>query len=347
LTAGLNYTCASLSDGAIYCWGANDMGQLGNGSANTSPPSSSKTTQVVGLTGGTGVAAGYVHTCAVVSDGTARCWGMNDKGQLGDGTRTSSFQPVVVAGLTNVVQISAGAQHSCALLVDGSARCWGYNYQGQLGNGSTTDSPIPTPVSSQSKFTAIAAGNIHTCAIVADPGHDVVCWGDNMYGQLGAGQKGARGSLQPIPIVGVSNVRSLAAGDVATCAVLFDGSALCWGGDLTPNAPPYAVILPVGVASLASRYRNGCVIMSDRSAACWGYDDTGQLGNGTKMNSSTTTPVVVTGLSDVTAIATGSNHSCASTRNGSLYCWGLNTSGQAGGGSATALLTPAPVAGLP
>jgi hypothetical protein len=167
-----------------------------------------------------------------------------------------------------------------------------------------------------------------------------------MYGQLGAGQKGARGSLQPIPIVGVSNVRSLAAG-VATCAVLFDGSALCWGGDLTPNAPPYAVILPVGVASLASRYRNGCVIMSDRSAACWGYDDTGQLGNGTKMNSSTTTPVVVTGLSDVTAIATGSNHSCASTRNGSLYCWGLNTSGQAGGGSATALLTPAPVAGLP
>ncbi len=326
MTAGLNYTCALLSDGAIYCWGDNDMGQLGNGSGTSSPPSSAKPTQVVGLTGGTGVAAGYVHTCAVVSDGTARCWGMNDKGQLGNGTTTSSFQPVVVAGLTNVVQISAGAQHSCALLVDGSVRCWGYNLQGQLGNGSTADSGIPTPVLSQSKFTALVAGNIHTCAIVADPAHDVVCWGDNMYGQLGAGQKGARGSQQPIPIVGVSNVRSLAAGDTHTCAVLLDSSALCWGDGPAPS-PAYTLILPLGVVSLASRVRNGCVIMSDGSAACWGYDDVGQLGNGTRMNSSTTSPVVVTGLSEVTAIATGSSHSCAATRSRSLYCWGSNASG--------------------
>lgn len=347
LTAGLNYTCALLSDGTIDCWGANDMAQLGNGSLTSSPPGSPKPTQVVGLTGGTGVAAGYVHTCAVVSDGTARCWGMNDKGQLGNGTTTSSAQPAIVAGLANVVQISAGAQHSCALLVDGSARCWGYNYQGQLGNGSTADSPIPTPVLSQSKFTAIAAGNIHTCAIVADPGHDVVCWGDNMYGQLGAGQKGARGSLQPIPIVGVSNVRSLAAGDTHTCAVLLDSSALCWGGDLSPSAPAYTLILPLGVVSLASRYGNGCVAMSDGSAACWGYDDMGQLGNGTKMNNSTMSPVVVTGLSEVSAIATGTSHSCASTRNGSLYCWGSNTDGQVGGGSAAPSLAPSRVAGLP
>src|SRR5207245_1260929 len=101
-----------------------------------------------------------------------------------------------------------------------------------------------------------------------------------------------------------------------------DSSALCWGGDLSPSAPAYTVILPVGVVSLASRYTNGCVSMSDGSAACWGYNDVGQLGNGTRMNSSTTSPVVVTGLSEVTAIATGSSHSCAATRSRSLYCWG-------------------------
>ena len=344
LAAGRDYTCALLSDATIDCWGANDMGQLGNGS--TSASGSPKPTQVVGLTGATGVAAGYVHTCAVVSDGTARCWGANDKGQLGDGTTTASLKPVVVAGLTNVVQVTAGAQHSCALLADGSARCWGYNYQAQLGNGSTTDSPMPVPVSSATKLTAIAAGNIHTCALVADPGHDVVCWGDNMYAQLGAGQVGKRSSPIPITIAGVSNVRSLAAGDVHTCAVLFDSSALCWGD--APGTPtPYTTILPLGVVSLSSRYRNGCVIMSDGSAACWGANDVGELGNGTKTNTSTTSPVPVTGLAGVTAIATGTSHSCASTRDGSLYCWGSNTYGQAGGSSATPSLTPSRVAGLP
>ncbi len=303
--------------------------------------------RVVGLTGATEVAAGFVHTCAVVSDGTARCWGANDKGQLGDGTTTASVQPVVVAGLANVVQISAGAQHSCALLGDGSARCWGYNLQGQLGNGSTTDSRMPSPVSSQGRFAALAAGNIHTCAIVDDPAHDVVCWGDNMYGQLGAGQAGTRGSPQPISVVGISNVRSLAAGDVHTCAVLFDGSALCWGDNIGASTSSYTVILSSGVVSLSSRYRNGCVILSDGSAACWGVDDMGQLGNGTKTAGSTTTPVVVTGLLDVTAIAIGSNHSCASTKDGSLYCWGSNADGQVGGGSATPSLTPSRVAGFP
>ena len=100
--------------------------------------------QVVGITGAVAVTAGWRHTCALLADGTLRCWGDNETGQLGDGSSTSSSIAVQVAGITEAVAVTAGWwHHSCALLRDGAVRCWGVNEWGQFGNGTTTGSSTP------------------------------------------------------------------------------------------------------------------------------------------------------------------------------------------------------------
>ena len=132
-------------------------------------------------------AAGVLHTCALLSNGTVQCWGSNGRGQLGDGTTTQSTTPVTVSGITNATAIAAGAGHSCAVLATGTVQCWGWNSYGQLGNGTTTDSPTPTPVtvSGITNATAISAGGIYTCAMLASG--TVQCWGFKGSGQLGDG----------------------------------------------------------------------------------------------------------------------------------------------------------------
>jgi alpha-tubulin suppressor-like RCC1 family protein len=176
----------------------------------------------------TAIAAGEFHTCALLDDGTARCWGDNFFGQLGDGTTTiSRTTPVTVSGLSNVTAIAAGWGHTCAVLNDGTARCWGDNFFGQLGDGTTTISrTTPVTVSGLSNVTAIAAGLYHTCALLTDK--TVRCWGSNRYGQLGDGTRGvSRTTLEAVS--GLSNVTAIAAGGSHTCAQLGNETARCWG----------------------------------------------------------------------------------------------------------------------
>ncbi|MDD3645814.1 MAG: prepilin-type N-terminal cleavage/methylation domain-containing protein [Candidatus Gracilibacteria bacterium] len=137
------HLCVLMNDNTVKCSGDNASGQLGD---NNSPTDSSIPVSVSGLTGVKKIGAGYYFSCALLNDGTVKCWGDNDSGQLGDGTTASSSTPVDVSGLTGVSDISVGGGYVCAELNDGTAKCWGENRYGQLGDGTINESHVPVSV---------------------------------------------------------------------------------------------------------------------------------------------------------------------------------------------------------
>jgi len=199
IAAGVNHTCALHASGSVSCWGGNTFGELGDA---TTVAVRSRAVTAASLPDATALAAGPAanHTCALRADGSVRCWGRNDDGQLGDGTVVDRNFPVP-AGVTGVVALAAGARHACAVNASSLALCWGANTQGQLGNGTKTtpDPPAPVlvlfsvvPIPNQPPviipFTGgvgLAAGSQHTCARLVTG--QVGCWGDNGEGQIGDG----------------------------------------------------------------------------------------------------------------------------------------------------------------
>jgi alpha-tubulin suppressor-like RCC1 family protein len=150
VSLGSLHSCALTSGGGVKCWGYNAFGQLGATSSNTclGEPCSTTAIDVTGLTSGvSGIGAGTTHSCAVTATGSAKCWGSNTNGQLGDSTNDPSGTPVDVSALTGAAQVSAGGSHTCAAKANAEARCWGHNGYGQLGDGSTDSSNVPVAVS--------------------------------------------------------------------------------------------------------------------------------------------------------------------------------------------------------
>lgn len=183
VSAGGGHVCAVLTDGTARCWGSNGDGQLGTGSRSTLPSSSPRT--VSGLSNATRIAAAGLSSCAALDDGTARCWGSNLYGQLGDGSASDQWSPSRVADLSTVADIVPAGTHGCALLDDTTVRCWGDNRYGEVGDGMTYRRSTPTAVLDLTGVAAVAVGGGHTCALLHDG--TVRCWGANNAGQLGDG----------------------------------------------------------------------------------------------------------------------------------------------------------------
>src|SRR5438876_2882229 len=204
-----------------------------------------------GVSAATAIEAGSFHTCARLDDGTVRCWGLNDSGQLGDGTTTNALTPVAVAGVAGAAAVSGGGFHTCARFSDGTLECWGRNGSGQLGDPATTtfSSPTPVRVTGITGAASMTAGGFHTCALLGDG--SVRCWGQNDYGQLGNGtgdpvpDNPTTFNPTPVTVSGITTAVAISAGGWHTCALLRDGTVQCWRhnmygqlGDGSTTAPP-------------------------------------------------------------------------------------------------------------
>jgi alpha-tubulin suppressor-like RCC1 family protein len=230
VSSGANYTCGVLSDQTVRCWGRNEYGQLGNADAGTGAFLAPQV--VAGLGEVREIAVGSTSACAILANGTGRCWGDNSSGQLGTGAVGGVWDtPQPVVNLSNVVSISAGFHHYCALKADGTVSCWGRNYEGQVEDGGGADISAPTVVSGFAESPkALVSGTYHNCVLTASG--NVYCWGGNSYGETGVADGDAGKIATPAIVSSLSDIRALFHGiGNHACAIRSDGSLVCWGWD--------------------------------------------------------------------------------------------------------------------
>lgn len=368
LSAGSMHTCAALRNGNGACWGRADHGELGktlpeNEGSTPSPQPLSILPKIVA------VGAGTYGSCAVLEDKTVSCWGDNRSDQLGLGLACSAgdsqcvFEPKPVPGLSDIVAVVANKpayayasadmvlEHvACALDASGLVRCWGAPTASALGRGSSlVAATTPDVVVDFQGFmlrdvVQISAGGQRVCAL--DVAGSVWCWGlADSFGQPGGA--GATRIELPLPAKAVS------AGVGHACAVLKDGHVACWGrningecgvsstgnetccsgsdGGCFADCRPKPVLVQnvVGAVGVAAGGYHSCAWLANGKGVCWGSNQALQLGNENRTLEAA--PVALSAISDsIAEIVAGSEHSCLSTVEGAVFCWGGTSYGQAG-----------------
>ncbi|MGB0730354.1 MAG: RCC1 domain-containing protein, partial [Ilumatobacteraceae bacterium] len=348
LSAGSFHTCVILDDGATKCWGYNAFGQLGQGDfigrGSYSDSQSMQQLSVIDLGAGltaTNVFAGELHACALLSDGTLKCWGRNESGELGlgdndyrgdgEGEMGDNLPAVNLGSIDEVVSFSGGRVFSCAIVDTGfflgyqRVKCWGYGDNGELGQGDrvsrgddANEMGDDLDLVALGSYTiggftyqhspgAIATGRHHACVIFDDnnaPG-SVKCWGGNSDGRLGLGDTVARG----------------------------DGP-----GEMGDNLPEVDLGSGRTAVAIEAGSRHTCTVLDNGSVKCWGHNYRGQLGLGDTDERGDDAgemgddlPVVDLGSGQTAvAVSAGTTHTCAILDGGSVKCWGANSSGQLG-----------------
>ncbi len=337
-------------------WGYGGDGALGTGSTSNELAPAQVTAGANAVnTWGTNwysMDGGWDQTCGVGTDQRAYCWGLNDYGQLGDGSTDDSDVPVAVAPGANTgntwKSVSAGSDYSsCGVGTDAHAYCWGYNGpDGQLGDGTTNDSTVPVEVvGGPGSWTSVRVGAYHACGVGTDG--EAYCWGNNFSGELGDGT--TADSLVAVQVVGgPASWTEVSAGAAHTCGIGTDNKAYCWGkndaGELGDGTTDDTIV-PVQIldgentsgtwGSITAGYYATCGIGGDDQAYCWGADVSGQLGNGGAGDELTPVRVDLPVGVNVRMLSMDAyaEHACALSTSNVVYCWGSNGSGRLGDGT--------------
>lgn len=342
VSAGAGFTCALRRDGAAFCWGSNDDGELGTGTRASSLAPVGVSTQLRFAS----VSAGWGFACALTTVGAAYCWGAAEvEGGPVPGNAIQRRVPSAVPGGLTFASLSAGFTHVCGVTTAGAVYCWGEN-AGRLGNGGVEDSPRPVRAASQATFKSVSAGLTHTCALATDG--RAFCWGDNRTGALGTGDTTFRG--RPTAVAGTMRFTKISAGNLYTCGVATDGAGYCWGrnedaelgnGTTTDSPAPRAVAGGHKFKSIHAHHAGGhsrtCGLTTDGAAYCWGSESEslGQFGT-----NDDTKPGPVVGDLTFAGMSLGFTHACGVTTDGRVYCWGDGRYGQLGNGGTEPRITP-------
>ena len=308
------------------------------------------------------VSAGWAHSCAVLADGSAACWGGNQFGQLGngyqalvncaDGFAVCSSGPVAVSGATQWTRVAGGLFYTCGIDSAGAAHCWGAGRRGQLGDGNQTTSTVPTSVGGALVFSALAAatGGDLACGISAGALH---CWGTGFFGQPGNGSV-AQVAVAPYRVSPTQSFSAVAVGEVHACALDGSGAAFCWGangvgqvgdGTLTDRTLPVAALGGRSYTQIVAGLAHTCALDASGVAFCWGAS--GQIGRTSASAVDQATPGAVTGAQRFVQIAAGGSHTCGIDNAGQTWCWGDNSRSQFGDGTVASSQQPLHIAGLP
>lgn len=389
VAAGSNHTCGIQSDGTLWCWGANNSGQLAQNTSTTSVRAPAQVT-VPAATGWSSVSAGNQFTCATRTDGTLYCWGANSAGQLGIGSTTpgSSSTPLLVAG-GGWTSVALGYQHACGLRGN-ALSCWGDGGGNRLGQADNTSYPSPAPVTGS--WASVTTGSDHTCGI--DDTSRLYCWGAGGSGRLGRGS--TAGTTAGPALVGGATAtwRSVSAGQSHTCGTQLDNSLHCWGADtwgqvgdggVTDQYSPVRIGGSVwSTVAPGARANLSCAIRTDASLWCWGLTGLplflptrvgtgttwhqsavgdqfacgirdagalycfgqqggGRLGTGDTANHFVPTPVTTTAGTTFSQVTAGNVHACAVGTDTTMWCWGSASYGQTGQGNTTQQNSPVPI----
>ncbi len=306
IAAGHDFACG-LVGGAAYCWGRNDVGQLGRADTSEAPGAVATSLRFDAL------AAGAQRACGLTAAGAAYCWGAGNSA------------PTLVGGGHVFSALYAGYQLVCG--VEGASLwCW---------------DPASSPTLAGS-FQSAAVGQTHRCAV---SGTSASCWGSNDFGQLGINAFG--GSYPaPQPVSGGFQFSRVVVGRDHSCGTTTSGASLCWGaneagqvGDGSTTDRPTPLLLSGGasVGRLTVGIDHSCGLASDGAAYCWGRNDAGLLGTGA--NGAVLVPVAVATSVRFSQISAGDRFTCALSLDGDPYCWGLGDRGQLGVGGSSAMPT--------